>query len=35
LQEELLVDDYVIAEKLSVAREVGKVEKVGVLWEPA
>ena len=34
VQKQLLVDDYVIAEKHNVTREVGKVTKLGVVLEP-
>jgi len=35
LRKQLLVDDYVIAEKTNVTRELGKVEKCGVVLEPS
>ena len=35
LQKQLLVDDYVIAEKQNVTRELGKVKKIGVVMEPS
>ena len=35
LQKQLLVDDYVIAEKRNVTRELGKVKKVGVVMAPS
>jgi len=35
LQKQLLVDDYVIAEKQNVTRELGLVKKVGVVCEPS
>jgi len=35
LQKQLLVDDYVIAEKQNVTREVGQAEKIGVVLEPS
>ncbi|MHC4500292.1 MAG: hypothetical protein ACYS21_14400, partial [Planctomycetota bacterium] len=34
LQKQLLVDDYVIAEKQNVTRELGKVRKHGIVLEP-
>ena len=34
LQKQLLVDDYVIAEKHNVTRELGKVKKVGIVMKP-
>jgi len=34
LQKQLLVDDYVIAEKQNVTRELGKVKKHGIVVEP-
>jgi hypothetical protein len=34
LQKQLLVDDYVIAEKHNVTRELGKVRKYGIVLEP-
>ena len=34
LQKQLLVDDYVIAEKYNVTRELGRVEKCGIVLEP-
>jgi len=35
LQKQLLVDDYVIAERKNVTRELGKVKKVGVVAKPS
>ncbi len=35
LQKQLLVDDFVIAEKQNVTRELGQVKKVGVVIEPS
>jgi hypothetical protein len=35
LQKQLLVDDYVIAEKQNVTRELGQVKKVGVVLKPS
>ena len=35
LQKQLLVDDYVIAEKQNVTRELGKVKKHGIVVEPS
>ncbi len=35
LQKQLLVDDYVIAEKHNVTRELGEVKKLGVILEPS
>ena len=35
LQKQLLVDDYVIAEKHNITRELGKAKKVGVVCEPS
>ena len=34
LQKQLLVDDYVIAEKQNVARELGKAKKCGIVMKP-
>jgi len=34
LQKQLLVDDYVIAEKRNITRELGKVKKCGIVLEP-
>ncbi|MHC4631029.1 MAG: hypothetical protein ACYS9C_07130, partial [Planctomycetota bacterium] len=34
MQKQLLVDDYVIAEKRNVTRELGKVKKHGIVLEP-
>ncbi len=34
LQKQLLVDDYIIAEKENVTRELGKVKKYGIVLEP-
>ncbi len=34
LQKQLLVDDYVIAEKQNVTRQLGKVKKYGIVLEP-
>ena len=35
LQKQLLVDDYVIATKQNITREMGVVKKVGVVCEPS
>ena len=35
LQKQLMVDDYVIAEKQNVTRELDLVKKVGVVCEPS
>jgi len=35
LQKQLLVDDYVIAQKQNITREMGVVKKVGVVCEPS
>lgn len=35
LQKQLLVDDYVIAEKHNVTRVLGRVEKIGMVMEPS
>ncbi len=35
LQKQLLVDDYVIAEKENIARELGKPRKMGVVMGPS
>jgi hypothetical protein len=35
LQKQLLVDDYIIAEKHNVTRELGKVKKVGIVMKPS
>ena len=35
LQKQLLVDDYIIAEKQNITREMGVVKKVGVVCEPS
>ena len=34
LQKQLLVDDYIIAEKCNVTRELGKVNKYGIILKP-
>ena len=34
LQKQLLVDDYVIAEKHNITRELGKVQKLGIVLKP-
>ena len=34
LQKQLLVDDYIIAEKHNIIRELGKVRKHGIVVEP-
>jgi hypothetical protein len=35
LQKQLLVDDYVIADKRNITRELGKPKKLGVVMKPS